>query len=296
MKILVIGSEGFIGQNCCHYFSANHFVFQCDIIQKVSSNYFFLTDFATDISLIIKYCKPDICINASGSANVSFSITHPEKDFELNVTNVQHILDAIRLNAPRCKFINFSSAAIYGNPKSLPIKESDQPNPLSPYGNNKLASEHLLLKYFNTHAISCCSVRIFSVYGIGQKKLLFWDLFQKMRQGNTIEMHGTGNESRDFIYIEDLSSALDLIIHHAKFNGNAINIANGEEIAIKKATDVFLKQFNWSGSVSFIKDIQQGYPLNWQADISTLKNLGFKPKHTLEDGLIKYSKWLKERI
>ena len=180
MRILIIGSEGFIGKNCRDYFlSLNYTVSCCDIVEKSEENYFRLTSTAPDFDSVFQFCLPDVCINASGSADVSFSIEHPEKDFELNVKNVGRILEAIKNRIPTCRFINISSAAVYGNPKSLPIKESDPTNPLSPYGINKLKSEKLLNEYFQKYGLRTCSLRIFSAYGPGLKKQLFWDIYQK---------------------------------------------------------------------------------------------------------------------
>ena len=113
MKILIIGSKGFIGSHCVDYFAVKGFeVFQADVNVSLESNYYPIEQQNSDFSLPFREHQFDVCINASGSAHVGFSFENPSKDFELNVVNVQKILVAIRDYNNNCKFINFSSAAV----------------------------------------------------------------------------------------------------------------------------------------------------------------------------------------
>ncbi|MEM9982537.1 MAG: NAD-dependent epimerase/dehydratase family protein, partial [Bacteroidota bacterium] len=117
MKVLIIGSLGFIGQHCVHYLSQlGAEVWQADILPSKAPRYFQLEKTNTDFQILFTTQQFDACINASGSAHVGFSFYNPEVDFELNVLNVNKLLVAIRRHNPTCKLINFSSAAIYGNP------------------------------------------------------------------------------------------------------------------------------------------------------------------------------------
>jgi dTDP-glucose 4,6-dehydratase/UDP-glucose 4-epimerase len=236
----------------------------------------------------------DVCINASGSAHVGFSFEKPDKDFELNVLNVHKLLVAIRTFQPKCKFINFSSAAVYGNPEHLPIHESAVRNPLSPYGFHKLQSEYLLKEYNRFFQIPTCNVRVFSAYGPGLRKQLFWELFQKaVHSPNEIILYGTGNETRDFIYIDDLVYSIDLLITHAAFDGESYNIASGIETSIQQVAEVFFEQYDQSLTFSFNNMEKKGDPNNWVADIGALKQIGFLPKVNLRLGLAKTVDWLK---
>jgi dTDP-glucose 4,6-dehydratase/UDP-glucose 4-epimerase len=141
--------------------------------------------------------------------------------------------------------------------------------------------------------IKTCSLRIFSAYGEGLKKQLFWDLYQKAKTGSPITLFGTGIESRDFIYINDLVEAIFLVAQYADFNGQAINIANGREILIKDCISAFYGLFDRDVKYSFIGESRPGDPNNWVADISALKQLGYQQKHELTEGLKKYYEWIK---
>ena len=295
MKILIIGSEGFIGRNCKKYFSdKNNSVFGADIVKLNAENYFFINSENPDFNSVFAAIVPDVCINASGSADVGFSIKSPEKDFQLNVKNVELILDAVKRSSPQCKIINFSSAAVYGNPKHLPVSEKDEKNPLSPYGWHKLQSEELLSKYSQEHNLYTCSLRVFSAYGVGLKKQLFWDIYKKYLKSKNITLFGTGGESRDFIFIDDLIHAIDIIIQYKKFNGEPINVSSGIETKINDAAGLFLSELGNDFGLNFSGEEKSGDPKNWRADISQLHALGFKPFVTFEQGIKRYAQWLKE--
>ncbi len=296
MNILIIGSQGFIGKHCVKYFTQKgHFVQQAGISPaNGEQNYTCLAKENTNFEQLFIPHKFDVCINASGSANVAFSFKNPFIDFKLNVANVSKMLDAIYKHNTGCKFINFSSAAVYGNPQYLPIDELHPKLPISPYGVHKRQSENLLYEYSKFFGLKTLSLRVFSAYGEGLKKQLFWDLYKKGIASNTVELFGTGNETRDFIYIQDLIQATELIINKASFNGNAINIANGNEDSIKKVTTTFFQNYQPETKIKFTGNSKIGDPVNWKADISKLLALGYQQSTSLEDGLLNYTKWLKE--
>ncbi len=294
MKILIIGSKGFIGSHCFKHFTQSGFeVWGCDIHDVVEPNYICLQSISNNFNQLFSDHQFDYCINASGSAHVNYSFQFPEKDFELNVSLVINLLGAIKNNNPECKFINFSSAAVYGNPLSLPISEDAITQPLSPYGYHKLLSEKLLSEYSRFFELKTCSLRVFSAFGEGLKKQLFWDLYQKSRATNSITLFGNGNESRDFIYIADLIHLVEIIINKAPFAGEVYNLANGEEITIKRAVSVFFHELGWTGEINYSGEIKQGDPLNWRADIRKITELGYKQHYSFEQGIKNYCSWLK---
>ncbi len=292
MKILIIGSDGFIGSNVVKYFKLQGFNVYCaDITLKEEDNYQVINAEFPNFSKLFYQQKFDVCINASGAANVQFSYNNSALDYTLNVSNVYHILDSIRTHNPQCKFINFSSAAVYGNPESLPIKETSFTNPLSPYGWHKMQSEQVCKEFSIFFNVSTINLRVFSAFGPGLKKQLFWDLYQKSLTNQTVSIYGTGNESRDFIYISDLVRVVDLAIKNAEFKGECINVANGEEIYIKDVAQTYFELLD--KSYSFSGNIKIGDPKNWVADISKIKSWGYYPQVSIKDGLHNYIKWVK---
>jgi UDP-glucose 4-epimerase len=297
LNILILGSEGFIGKNAVKYFvSEGNRVFSADIVLKQEDDYILINPERSDFSTIFIQHKFDACINATGAANVQMSFAHPSMDYVLNAANVFEILNSIREHNSTCKFINLSSAAVYGNPLELPVKESAALKPLSPYGYHKMYSEAICLEFHKFYNLQTISVRIFSAYGEGLKKQLFWDLYNKVQASNgQIEVYGTGRESRDFIYIKDILFALECILERAVFNGSVINVANGVETYIDDAVQIYLKLLEKEIRVKYSGNLKIGDPLNWKADISILNSLGFRVRYTLEEGLNCYLRWLRER-
>ena len=294
MKLLIIGSEGFIGKHCVVHFSMlGYDVYTADVVETNLPNYTCLPKANTNFDDLFKTNKFDYCINASGSAHVGFSFDNPAIDFELNVLNVHKLLVSIRTYNANCKFINFSSAAVYGNPERLPITEEQVKNPLSPYGFHKLQSEYLVKEYHRFFNIGTASLRIFSAYGPGLKKQLFWDLFQKTSSNQKIELFGNGNETRDFIYIDDLVIAIQVILEKSPFDGSSYNIASGLETKISDVVSAFYHELNPSIHFQFSGQQKMGDPDNWVADISKIRSLGFNSTTSMQQGLAQTANWMK---
>ncbi|MGF1533469.1 MAG: NAD-dependent epimerase/dehydratase family protein [Bernardetiaceae bacterium] len=294
MQILVIGSEGFIGSHCVDFFRGQgHQVQAADIVERGDRpHYTRLYHPHTDFAALFANHSYDWCINASGSAHVGFSFAHPDTDYTLNVLNVHKILVAIRQHNPRCRLINFSSAAVYGNPRQLPIRENAPTRPLSPYGFHKLQSEYLLKEYHTFFGLHTCSIRVFSAYGTRLRKQLFWDLYQKSKTKATVELFGTGEESRDFIAIQDLLRLVDVVGQQAEFAGEVINAGSGKETRIREAVSIFFAHLDPKIAYRFSGEVKVGDPNNWCADISLAQSLGFHPQMSIHQGLKQYVEWL----
>jgi dTDP-glucose 4,6-dehydratase/UDP-glucose 4-epimerase len=295
-KILVIGSKGFIGSAALRYYeSEGYYVVGCDVVDNgVETDYFKVEKIKPDYNDVLKTVLPDLCLNASGAASVPFSFEHPWIDYELNVINVLRILEAIRISNPKTTFINISSAAVYGTPSQLPVNEDANVDPISPYGWHKRQSEILCREYSQLYGLKTCSMRVFSAYGPGLNKQLFWDLYQKTRKGKSIELLGTGDESRDYIFVKDLVRASEAIATKGLLEGEVINVANGIETKIREAASSFIKALGWDGEIRFTGSKRKGDPENWCADISKIKEMGFNSEFSLYTGLKAYGRWLRD--
>jgi UDP-glucose 4-epimerase len=295
MKILIVGSNGFIGSALYSYFSrdADNIVFGCDIqIVNGLNQYFQIDPCQPDFLLIFENYDFDFCINCSGSANVMESFKNTECDYHLNVQNVFYLLDSIKISKSKCKFINFSSAAVYGNPLMLPIIESSALMPMSPYAFHKLQAEFLCKEFNSVFSIPTCSLRVFSAYGDGLKKQLFWDVWQKINSNkDSIYLFGTGYESRDFIHVKDIARAVELVMRFGNFSNTVYNLGNGVEVGISDAVSRFCNIAGWSGNIVFDRNERIGDPLNWCADISLIRGLGYSQSISFNKGLEEYVIW-----
>jgi dTDP-glucose 4,6-dehydratase/UDP-glucose 4-epimerase len=296
MKILIIGSKGFIGSHLVRYLNKKHDIWQCDVVVDYTATQYIQVDVSnSDFNTIFASQSFDVCINCSGAASVPDSLKNPYRDFLLNTANVYAILNAIRTHCPTCKFINMSSAAVYGNPQTLPVIETATIAPMSPYGRHKLMAEVICKEFAEEYNVPTCSLRIFSAFGNGLCKQIFWDMNRKMTDTIESVFFGTGDESRDFIHIQDIVQVVDLVIKNADFKGEAINVANGNATTICEAANLFALLKGYKGKIIFNGSVREGDPRFWQADISTLKSWGYKQTITLEQGLKEYIKWAEER-
>ena len=284
MKVLILGSRGFIGSNLVNLFQQQGY--QIKTLTR--------EEFMNNENIRMSLENSDVVINCIGSANVGFSYTNTSDDFESNVGVVRSILEILReqkLN--HVKFINLSSASVYGNPKQLPVKESDPIQPLSPYGFHKTMAELLLREYSQSFGLKTLSLRIFSAYGNGQKKLLLWDLHEKIQNTiGKIVLFGTGNESRDFIHIQDIGQQILLAINHADLDGEAINVANGVEVKISEVVELYQKYYPQKFDYEFNGEERLGDPLNWCADITWMKQADYRCTIDISEGIQTYINWI----
>ena len=290
-NILVLGAEGFIGAHVCAYLQAEGMaVTGCDIVENRNGlrDFVLLDSAKPDYNSLFQQGNYDVCINAAGRGNVSFSVEHPTQDFKDNVSAVADILNAIRNSNKGCKYLHISSAAVYGNPEQLPIAEDAALQPVSPYGFHKRMSEMVCREYYELYQVPIVILRPFSVFGNGLKKQLFWDTCEKLKASEKINLFGTGDETRDFIHIDDLSRLILLIMRKSSFKLDIFNAATGTEETIKNIASLFVKHFPGNKEIKFSGEIKEGDPLNWRADISRIKEMGFVATRNFEDAVKEY--------
>ena len=295
MKILVLGASGFIGRHISTLLNQlGHEIIGADIPHRENGDYLLIDPQNPDFETLFRTAKVEACINCTGAASVPDSFTNPLHDYTLNTLRIAQILEAIRKVSAKTKFVHFSSAAVYGNPSStLPITESTELKPLSPYGWHKRSAEEICQEYARLFGIQSISLRIFSAYGPHLRKQLFWDLYQKALHQPRVELFGTGKETRDFIYVADIAHALHALLLFGDFDGRAANVASGTASTITTAAHLFLEALDIRKEVLFTGTERTGDPAYWQADISYLKSLGFTPQFELQSGLGHVADWLK---
>ena len=297
MRVVVLGCLGFIGSKLIdHCLAKSIDLVGCDLAEFNSDKYRYykVSILSPDFESLFVNHAFDVCINASGSGNVGYSVSLPLSDFEANTHAVAKVLDTIRKFQPTCKYIHISSAAVYGNPISLPVKESATMAPLSPYGYHKWMSEILCQEFHRLYQLQVCIVRPFSVYGENLKKQLLWDICTRLQTHTEITLSGTGQESRDFIHISDLLQLIDTLVGKGSFSGEVYNAASGRETSIYQVAKWFERYFAGTKKINFSGEVRKGDPLNWRADVTKVEALGFSPTVTLETGIYDYIRWFEK--
>lgn len=299
-KVLITGAGGFIGSQLIEKFIEEGYKVECwdrnDMYEKQYK--ICKVDICCTEKVInsLNMFNPDIVIHCAGCADVGKSVKNPEIDYNGNVTLTHRLLFAIHKSGlDNVKFIFLSSAAVYGNPSSLPIMENMKLKPLSPYALHKVMCEDICRYFYSNYDMDIKILRIFSAYGNGLKKQIFWDMYQKIVQTGQLSMFGTGNESRDYINIADLVNAVYMVATRASKRELIYNIANGEEITIRQAVECFADVAGIARKkISFSGEEKEGNPINWKADISKLKALGYNKMVDFRIGIEQYLDWIRE--
>jgi UDP-glucose 4-epimerase len=248
------------------------------------------------LAILLRDEKPDVCVHCAGRASVALSIEDPAADFAANTTLTFELLDLLRRESPRCRFLFLSSAAVYGNPESLPIAEDAICAPLSPYGYHKRQGELLCEEFARIYGLPTASARIFSAYGPGLRRQVVWDICERVLTTGSLTLRGTGEESRDFIHAADVARALFHLAQKAPCEGEIYNVASGVEITLKELAERLVAALGSSVQPRFDGTTPTGDPRNWRADVRKLHELGFAPTIPLAQGIQAVAAWARAEL
>lgn len=297
---LITGVAGFLGRHIARQFARDGWRV-AGIDEVPAENAPPLARYArlklpADLAPLLRDEQPAVCIHCAGRASVPLSLDDPAGDFLGNVALTFELLDALRRHAPRCHFILLSSAAVYGNPPTLPVRESDPVAPLSPYGWHKRQAELLCEEFAACYALPTTIVRIFSAYGPGLRRQVVWDVCERLILTRRLALRGTGDESRDFIHAGDVAHALALLAARTPDRCETFNLASARETTIAELARLAAESLGVKLEPVFDGADTHGQPRNWRADISRIAALGFTPQVSLEDGVRGVAMWARAEL
>lgn len=311
MKLLVTGGAGFIGSNFIHYWLANHeddkivnfdkltYAGNLENLKDVeyNPNYEFIKGDIADTSAVNNAIKGiDIVVNFAAESHVDRSILDPSPFIITNVVGTQVLLDAAKV-AKIQRFHHVSTDEVFG-PLTLESKEKFSEttpyNPHSPYAASKAASDHLVRAYFATYGlpitISNCSNN-FGPYHFPEKFIPL--AITNLLEGKKIPIYGDGLYVRDWLYVEDHASAIDLILEKGKV-GETYCIGIDSDIANIDVARKILKILNLNEDmIEYVKD-RPGHDRRYAIDATKIKKeLGWQPKYDFDTALRKTTDWFK---
>ena len=232
---------------------------------------------------------PEIVFHAAGGSSVAASVADPDGDFARTVLSVRETLAFLKAEAPTARLIYPSSAAVYGAASTGRLNEAAPLEPISPYGRHKLQAETEIAGSGSDAVI----LRFFSLYGPGLRKQLLWDLARRLAaRPAQLELSGTGEEQRDFLFVDDavrlvsLASGLNVERTTLILNGGL-----GEAITVRRAAKTLAQAIGQEVALGFSGETRAGDPAALVADISKARGLGFSPQVTFEDGARRFARW-----
>ncbi len=302
MRVVVTGGAGFIGSHLVEeLLRSHHEVTVFDLLpEKKATNIsgmgmeYIEGSIVDEESLCNAFEGADFVFHEAALVSVAESVKNPGKTYEMNVKGSRNVLEAASKNKVE-KVILASSAAVYGDSQP-PLHETAPKNPLSPYGGSKLEMERLASRYAR-NGLGTLSLRYFNVYGPRQSDDSIYSgviskFARSLARGGKAVIFGSGNQTRDFIYVKDVAKANIMAMESPANNGECINIATGRQTSVNR---LFERMVELAGIVPQVNRVpgRKGDILHSYADISYARRLlGFEPTYPLEKGLEKTMDWV----
>ena len=251
MRIFITGGAGFIGTHLCKkLLELNHNVtiydnfsnssqenFVSEIKQKIT---LISGDILDNSKLVSSMKNHDVVIHLAAKISVSESVKNPKETFDVNVNGTQNVLNSCEKNKIS-KIIVTSTAAVYQNISTkIILDESSVTNPSSPYGSSKLAMEDMINDFTQTHDVNAIILRLFNVYGVGQSPEyagVITKFLSAARDNSSLTIFGDGSQTRDFVHVNDVVSAIILSIDSSNFG--LYNVATGKSVTILDLAHLF---------------------------------------------------------
>lgn len=297
--VLITGAHGFLGRHVARQFAAagylvtgiGHGVWDRNEIEEFGLTFWHTSDITLD-ALVTYAGKPTVIVHCAGSGSVPYSMEQPHQDFQRTVSNTAAVLEYVRVHSPASIVVYPSSGAVYGAVTKVPIEETDPLLPVSPYGVHKLMAEELCQSYAKHFDISVAIVRFFSIYGKGLRKQLLWDACRKVSSGESM-FHGTGQEVRDWIHVDDAAALLMAAAASASPDCLVLNGGSSVGTRIAHLLDLVFSHLQPDAKPAFNGVGRSGDPSRFIADSSRASAIGWIPKTSLESGVADYVAWFK---
>lgn len=296
MRILVTGGAGFLGSALANALAKQgHEVLVLDDLSagdhtRLDSRVFFNRGAITDRPKLWTLLQGVQCVyHLAARVLVAESILYPREYNDVNVGGTVALLEAMRdVGVPRLVFA--SSGAIYGVQTQQPVSETMPPNPRSPYAVSKLSAEYYVHTIGSLWGTMTVALRIFNAYGPGQPILPSHSpvvsrfLYQALGGGSLV-IFGNGEQTRDFVHVDDVVRALIAALTADNVARRTINIGSGEESSISLVAEQVLALTDSSSNIIY-SPVESGGVMRMQANLTLARQLlGYQPQVTLKEGL-----------
>lgn len=302
-NILITGGAGFIGSTLANALLPDNKVIVLDDLSMgdfnnldESINLTKIEGNLVDKELLGKIFSEnefDYIFHLGAVASVADSVARPYETHQVNFDSTMTILEILRTRKSKLKrFVFSSSAAVYGDEPTLPKREESVIRPLTPYAIDKFASEKMAMIYNLLYDIPTSATRFFNVYGPNQNPESPYSgfisiLVDRLKNEKELTIFGNGEQTRDFVYVEDVVNALLLIATSDKSRGQVYNVGTGSRITLNDLVKLSQEITGKKISIKFDKE-REGDIRDSISDISKLRSIGYEPNVELALGMKKY--------
>ncbi len=295
--VLVTGGLGFIGRHVArHMRSRGHRVIGIghgdaaeDDLDRIGLDRWFSGPVSG--AALDAMAEPlDLIVHCAGSGVVGRSFSDPDGELRNNVGAAVDVLDFAGRQKKRPRIVMLSSAAVYGVVHQLPINEDAPLHPISPYGESKRAIEEKSRQAGAGEGLEISIVRLFSVYGPGLRKQLFWDACCKLAKGDC-RFGGNGTERRDWLHIDDTVHLIEAAAAQASTKVPIVNGGSGHSFTVSDALSHLRSLWPEAPALIFSGEARPGDPAGYEADISKARAWNWSPSKDFAAGLADYVSW-----
>jgi UDP-glucose 4-epimerase len=306
-RILVTGGAGFVGGAVTRRLVAagarvtvldDLFTGHTDVIPAEAR---FVEGTVTDAEIVAKLVVEADLVFHMAARNIIASTKNPRDDFLTNIGGTLNILLAAR-NARTTRVVYTGSTSVYGNPRSIPLNEEDAIVPLSPYAVSKLGGEHYCLAFYESYGLAVSIVRYSNVYGEGQRPDnpycgVVAKFFAAAYDGAPLQVHGDGEQTRDFTYVDDAVDATLMAAIAPRAEGEVFNVGTGIETSVNQLARSVGEAVGRPISIEHIdrRDID-----NIRRRVVSIEKarrmLRWTPQVTLTEGLRMTAEWLERTL
>lgn len=299
---LVTGAHGFIGSHLVrHLLAENRAVREFDSVPALiqyphaPEHTFVRADLRDSEALCAASAGCRLIFHQAALVSVPESIAAPFSCNEINITGTLNVLLAAQDTGVE-RVVVASSSAVYGNDPTTPKRESMLPAPVSPYAASKLAGEHYCQVFHQSYGLSAVALRYFNVFGPGQSPAspyaaVIPKFIDAMIDEREPVIFGDGQQTRDFVFVDDVVQANVLAAEAPNVSGEVFNIGAGTQISLNALLETIAGILGVTPRAQY-RPAREGDVRHSVADISKARSLlGFEPKTTLEDGLRQTVEW-----
>ena len=301
-KVLVTGGAGFIGSHLVDkLIEKGHKTFVLDNLstgkkENLNPQAEFKEADICDFEAIKPFFNGvDFVFHLAAIPRVLISVEDPVKTSKVNILGTVNVFKAA-IEAKVKKIIFASSSSVYGEQEKLPLKEDMAPNPISPYGLQKIVVEQFAKLFTQLYGLPIISLRYFNVYGPridfeSGYSLVLGRFLQQKNQGQPLTIYGTGEQTRGFCYVSDVAEGTIKAIENEDLNGGEIiNIGSEKSHSVNYLAKLI------GGEIRSFPP-RPGDPLHTMADISKARILlGWQPQVSFEEGVKRTQEWFQNQI